>query len=216
MRFLNATGAGTGRKAIPLPFLSLGRGRLFMLAALTLTMLWVGDGNALAQGADDDPIVLVNQDGRVVERKKDGKFVARPIFDRKIAVLAYGIRDADTGDWIGGVTYVNTKGKSLSEGWEYSWEYPANDDQPDLAPDNTYVLFLLASETSPGTSYEFYVVVPIYESGRLWDRVVAALNPTRWAKAVATWVVEGVHGTLCSVVEKAASVDADNCEKASS
>ena len=203
MRFLNALRAGR-------------RGRAVLLAVLTTTLLWVGGGNALAQGADDDPIVLVNQDGRVVERKKDGKFVARPIFDRKIAVLAYGIRDADTGDWIGGVTYVNAKGKRLSNGWEYTFEYPGNDEQPDLAPDNTYVLFLLASETSPGTSYEFYVVVPIYESGKLWDRVVAALNPTRWAKAVATWVVEGVHGTLCSVVEKATSVDADNCEKASS
>ena len=199
MRFLNATGAGTGRKAVPLPFLSLGRGRLFVLAALTLTMLWVsGGGNALAQGADDDPIVLVNQDGRVVERKKDGKFIARPIFDRKIAVLAYGIRDADTGDWTGGVTHVNAKGKRLSEGWEYTLlSIPATASSPISPTTTTYVLFLLASETSPGTSYEFYVVVPIYESGKLWDRVVAALNPTRWAKAVATWIVStGVLGLI--------------------
>ena len=131
-------------------------------------------------------------------------------------MLAYGVRDADTGDWIGWVSFVNARGKRLSEGWEYSWEYPSNDEQPDLDPESTYVLSMVVSETSPGTSYELYAVIPIYESGRLWDRVVAALNPTRWAKAAATWVVQGVHGTLCSVVEKATSTDPDNCDRAAS
>ena len=36
----------------------------------------------------------------MVERKKDGDFVARPIFSRQVSVLYYAIRHPDTGDWL--------------------------------------------------------------------------------------------------------------------
>ncbi len=55
-------------------------------------------GTALAQEPWGDHIVLVNADREFVERKGGGEFVARPVFDRKITVLHYAVRDADTGD----------------------------------------------------------------------------------------------------------------------
>ena len=57
----------------------------------------------------------------------------------------------------------------------------------------------------------FHAVLPIYEPTRIWDRVLAALKPARWARAVAGWVIEGTHGTLCGVVERASGEDAANC-----
>ena len=58
-------------------------------------------------------------------------------------------------------------------------------------------------------------VVPIYQPGRIWDKILSALNPGRWARAFAGWVIEGVHGTLCGVVERASGEDADNCRRES-
>ena len=57
-------------------------------------------GIALAQTPPGDEITLVNADRDFVERKGGGEFVARPVFDRKIVVLHYAVRDADTGDWV--------------------------------------------------------------------------------------------------------------------
>ena len=34
--------------------------------------------------------------------------------------------------------------KERSDGWEYSWEYPALDEQPDLDLDRAYLLVMLA------------------------------------------------------------------------
>ena len=48
-------------------------------------------------------------------------------------------------------------------------------------------------------------------SGGLWNKILGALDPGRWAKAFARWTIEGVHGTLCGVVEKASGEDAANC-----
>ena len=53
---------------------------------------------ALAQSPPGDAIALVNEDRNLVERKKGGEFVARPVFDREIETLFYAVRDADTGD----------------------------------------------------------------------------------------------------------------------
>lgn len=55
-----------------------------------------------------------------------------------------------------------------------------------------------ASDTAPQT---FYAVVPAHQTGGLWDRVLGALDPGRWARAEARWVIEGVHGAICGVVE---------------
>ena len=159
-----------------------------------------------------DQIILVNSDRDFVERKKGGEFVARPVFDRKIANLYYAVRDADTGDWISAMYRVKGGEKRRSDGWEYSWEYPDLDDHPELDPDRAYLLVMLA-EAEDRKRGDFYAVVPIHEPGRIWDKILSALNPARWARAFAGWVIEGVHGTLCGVVERASGEDADNCRR---
>ena len=155
-------------------------------------------------------IVLVNADREFVERKGGGEFVARPVFDREIANLFYAVRDADTGDWISAMYRVKGGEKKRSDGWEYSWEYPDLDDHPELDRDRAYLLVMLA-EAEDGLRGDFYAVIPIHQPGRIWDKILSALSPARWAKAFAGWVIEGVHGTLCGVVERASGEDADNC-----
>ena len=164
----------------------------------------------LAQSPPAGDITLVNSDREFVERKKGGEFVARPIFDRELEDLFYAVRDADTGDWISAMYRVRGGEKKRSDGWEYSWEYPKLDEQPDLDPDRAYLLVMLA-HAEDGKRGDFYAVVPIHEPGRIWDKILSALNPSRWARATAGWVIEGVHGTLCGVVERASGEDADNC-----
>ena len=182
-----------------------------LAAALLLAALVAipSSGVAQAQGTGDG-IVLVNYDREFVERKKGGEFVARPVFDRRIASLYYAVRDADTGDWISTMYQVRGGEKRRSDGWEYSWEYPKLDEQPNLDPDRAYLLVMLA-EAEDGRRGDFYAVVPVHEPGRIWDKILAALNPARWARAFAGWVIEGVHWTLCGVVERTSGEDADNC-----
>ena len=193
---------------------TLGRaGRLLpLVAALLLAALATipASNVVLAQSPPGSEIVLVNADRDFVERKKKGEFVARPTFDRKIASLFYAVRDADTGDWISAMYRVRGGEKKRSDGWEYSWEYPRLNEQPRLDPDTSYLLVMLAEDEN-GRRGDFYAVVPIHQSGKIWDKILAALNPARWAKAFAGWVIEGVHGTLCGVVERASGDDAANC-----
>ena len=193
---------------------TIGRaGRLIPLAAALLLAALVSipaSNVALAQAPPGDDLTLVNADRDFVERKKKGEFVARPVFDRKIVNLFYAVRDADTGDWISAMYRVRGGEKKRSDGWEYSWEYPDLDEHPELDPDTSYLLVMLA-EAEDGRRGDFYAVVPIHQSGKIWDKILAALNPGRWAKALAGWVIEGVHGTLCGVVERASGEDADNC-----
>ena len=195
------------------PVLVTGAGRLLPLAAallLTALVAIPSSGIALAQAPPGDAIVLVNADRDFVERKKKGEFVARPTFDRKIEELYYAVRDADTGAWISAMYRVRGGEKRRSDGWEYSFEYPALDEQPELDPDRAYLLVMLA-EAEDGLRGDFYAVIPIHQPGRIWDKILSALSPARWAKAFAGWVIEGVHGTLCGVVERASGEDADNC-----
>ena len=187
--------------------------RLIPLAAALLLAALVAipsSGIALAQTPPGNGIVLVNADRDFVERKKGGEFVARPVFDREIVDLFYAVRDADTGDWISAMYRLNGGEKKRSDGWEYSWEYPALDEQPGLDPDRAYLLVMLATAES-GERGDFYAVVPIHQPGRIWDKILSALDPGRWAKAFAGWIIEGVHGTLCGVVERASGEDARNC-----
>ena len=180
-------------------------------ALLLAALLAIPASNiALAQAPPGNELSLVNGDRDFVERKKGGEFVARPVFDRRIAVLHYAVRDADTGDWISAMYRVKGGEKERSDGWEYSWEYPDLDDHPDLDRDRAYLLVMLAV-AEDGKRGDFYAVVPIHEPGRIWDKILSALNPARWARAFAGWMIEGVHGTLCGVVERASGEDADNC-----
>ena len=192
-----------------------GARRLMPLASALLLAALVAipsSGVANAQELPSNGITLVNAEREFVERKKGGEFVARPVFDRKIAELFYGVRDADTGDWITAMYSVKGGEKKRSDGWEYSWEYPALDEQPDLDPDRAYLLVMLAT-AEDGKKGDFYAVVPFHEPGRIWDKILSALNPARWARAFAGWVIEGVHGTLCGVVERTSGEDADNCRR---
>ena len=187
--------------------------RLIPLAAALLlaALLAIPSSNlALAQSPPGNELVLVNADRDFVERKKGGEFVARPVFDRKIVNLFYAVRDADTGDWISAMYRVKGGEKKRNEGWEYSWEYPDADEHPDLDKDRAYLLVMLAVGED-GKRGDFYAVVPFHQPGRIWDKILSALDPGRWAKAFARWVIEGAHGTLCGVVERASGEDADNC-----
>ena len=180
-----------------------------LLLAALLTI--VSGGNVLAQTPPGDGIVLVNSDRDFVERKKEGEFIARPVFNREIETLFYAVRDADTGEWISTMYRVIGGVKRLSGGWEHSWEYPAFEQHPDLDPERPYVLVMLAVNPSAGVTAVFYDVIPVHQPGGLWDRVLGALDPSRWARAFARWMIEGVHGTLCGVVEQASRADVDEC-----
>ncbi len=71
--------------------------RLRTLAATLLlaTLAAVpSSGTALAQEPPDpsSPIVLVNADDEdLVERKSDGRFIARPVFDRELPIVYFGV-----------------------------------------------------------------------------------------------------------------------------
>ena len=187
--------------------------RLLPLATALLLAALVAvpsSGIAQAQAPPGDELTLVNADRDFVERKKGGEFVARRVFDRKITDLFYAVRDADTGDWISAMYRVKGGEKKRGDGWEYSWEYPDLDEHADLDRDRAYLLVMLAV-AEDGRRADFYAVVPIHQPGRIWDKILSALSPARWAKAFAGWVIEGVHGTLCGVVERASGEDADNC-----
>ena len=170
-------------------------------------------GVALAQAppTGDDNLALVNRDRQMVERKKDGEFVARPVFSRRTDVLFYALRHPDTGEWVTNTYRVQGGEKQLSEGWEYTFEYPALDSQPELHPEQAFLLVMSVPRTGGGDNHLFHALVPVHQPKGLWDKVLGALDPDRWARAAARWVIQGVHGTLCGVVEKITGADADNC-----
>ncbi|MYE06095.1 MAG: hypothetical protein F4Y04_02550 [Chloroflexi bacterium] len=190
--------------------------RVILLAAALLAAALAAvpmSGTALAQSPPpgDADIRLVNYDRQMVERKKEGDFVARPIFSRKTDVLHYSIRHPDTGAWITNTYRVRGGEKQLSEGWEYTFEYPALDEQPELDPEQAFLLVLAVPRTGGGDHHVFHALIPVHQPKGLWDRVLGALDPDRWARAAATWVVQGVHGTLCGVVEGVTQTDIQEC-----
>ena len=71
-------------------------------------------------------------------------------------------------------------------------------EQPELDPETPYLLVVLAR--GGGKSGAFHAVIPVHQPGGLWDRVLGALEPSRWARTFARWVVE-----------RASGVDADEC-----
>ena len=186
-------------------------GAALLLAALAAVP---SSGTAHAQEPPDpdSPVVLVNEDDEdLIERKKDGRFIARPVFDRELAALYYGVRDGDTGQWLTPMYRVRSGEEERRDGWEYSFEYPFEDGQEELDPERPYLLVILAKSWAEvdGT---FYAVIPEHVPGGLWNKVLGALDPERWGKAIASWVIEGAHGTLCGVVERASGAEAESCE----
>lgn len=178
-----------------------------MLAAVSI-LLVATLAPVLAQATG---LTLVNSDRDLVERKKDGRFIARPVFSRELDELFYAIRDADTGDWVTLMYRVQGGEKKLRDGWEYSWEYPALSEQPELDPGRAYLLVIGVPVDAEGGPYVFHALVPVHQPSGIFDRILGALDPGRWAKAFARWVIEGVHGGLCGVVERATRSDIDNC-----
>ena len=185
--------------------ISRARRRVPLVVALLLAALAAATSSStvLAQGSG---LTLVNHDRDFVERKKNGNFVARPVFDRQVAVIHYGIRHPETGDWLSSMYRVQSQGKRLADGWEYSWEYPALPEQPSLPAEEAFLLVMAVSDGADGKT--FHAVIPIYRSSSLWDRVLNALDPGRWARAFAQWVVDGVYRALCGVVERVSGADA--------
>ena len=192
-----------------------GRLRLYAGLCLVLTALAVGLTvwqQALAQqppaGAE---LEWVNQEEDWIERKKHGQFRARPIFNRQLATLYYGLRDSDTGEWLTAMYRVSGGEKERDEGWEYEFDYPALDEHEALDPDKTYLIVILAAVPRQATPTTFYAVVPMHQPGGLLGSLLRALDPDGWAKAAARWVIEGVHGTLCGVLTELTGEEPAGC-----
>ncbi len=195
-----------------------GSSRVRKLALLTAALLLSAivavpaSGLALAQSPPPaDNISLVNQDRKLVERKKEGDFVARPVFSRQVPLLYYSIRHPDTGDWLTNTYQVRGGEKKLAEGWEYTFEYPALSEQPELHPEEAFLLMLAVPRQGGGERHVFYALIPVHQPRGLWDRVLGALDPDRWARAAAKWVIQGVHGTLCGVLEGVFQTEIEGC-----
>ena len=193
----------------------LGRRLVPLAAALFLAALAAipASGVALAQTPppDTDNLALVNRDRQMVERKKDGEFIARPVFSRQISVLHYALRHPDTGEWVTNTYRVQGGEKELTEGWEYTFEYPALDSQPELHPEQAFLLVMSVPRTGGGEHHVFHALVPVHQPRGLWDKVLGALDPDRWARAAAKWLIQGVHGTLCGVLEGVFQTDLTEC-----
>ncbi len=161
-----------------------------------------------------EPLVIVNEDEEkpFIERKKNGEFRARPIFNLRLSRLTYGIRDADSGEWLTAIYRVNGGEDERDEGWEYDFDYPALDEQPELDPEQRYLLVIAAQAVGLPTPTTFYVTIPEHQPGGIFNKILGALNPERWARAAAVWVIEGVHGLLCGVLEQFAGVGLAQCE----
>ena len=192
-----------------------GRRLVLLAAALFVAGLAVipmsGPAHAQSPPPDSDNLALVNWDRQMVERKKDGEFVARPVFSRQIEVLFYALRHPDTGDWVTNTYRVQGGEKQMSEGWEYTFEYPVLDGQPELHPEQAFLMVMSVPRQGGGENHVFHALVPVHQPKGLWDKVLGALDPDRWARAGAGWVIQGVHGTLCGVVERAAETDIAEC-----
>ena len=134
-----------------------------------------------------EPLVIVNEDEEqpFVERKKHGELRARPIFSQRLSRLTYGIRDADSGEWLTAIYRVNGGEDERDEGWEYDFDYPALAEQPDLDPERTYLLVLAAQAVGHASPTTFYVTIPEHQPGGIFNKILGALNPERWARAAA-------------------------------
>lgn len=192
-------------------------GRLRLYAGLGLVLTAVALGLSLWQQARAQPppagteLEWVNQEEDWIERKKHGQFRARPIFNRQLATLYYGLRDSDTGEWLTAMYRVSGGEKERDEGWEYEFDYPALDEHEALDPDKTYLIVILAAVPRQATPTTFYAVVPMHQPGGLLGSLLRALDPDGWAKAAARWVIEGVHGTLCGVLTELTGEEPAGC-----
>ena len=183
-----------------------------MAGVLLLAVLVATPASNLALAAplqQSGGFTLVNEDEEFIKRHDDGDFEAKPIFSANPTWAGYGVKDPVTGEWLTALYFIQDDPKEKDEGWEYDIDYPEYDEQPELEPDRAYTLVLYVFHEYE--LHDFEVIIPAHEGSGLWDRVLNALNPSRWAKAFAGWVVEGIHGILCSVLSKITGSDPANC-----
>ena len=191
---------------------------LLLAALLTIP----ASGPALAQSPPPDSdnlapvsstgLALVNRDRQMVERKKDGEFVARPVFSRRIDVLFYALRHPDTGDWVTNTYRVQGGEKQLSEGWEYTFEYPVLDGQPELHPEQAFLMVLSVPRAGRRRQPPLPRPGPRPPAqGLVGQGAGRPSTPTAGRGRERGWVIQGVHGTLCGVVERAAQTDIAEC-----
>ena len=150
-----------------------------LMAATILVIAAIAPALAQAPG-----LTFVNEDREVVERKKDGRFIARPVFSRELDALYYAIRDADNGDWVTLMYRVQGGEKKLKDGWEYSWEYPALSEQPDLDPGKAYLLVIGVPADAQGGPYVFHALVPVYQPSGIFDRILGGPQPRQVGKGL--------------------------------
>ena len=182
---------------------------VLLSAALLTAAVAIPTALVLAQDPPADEVAFVNASEDPVERKGDGRFIARPVFSTKVAPLYYGVRDPDTGEFLTTMFRVQGGEKERKDGWEYSFEYPFEDGQVQLDKERPYLLAILAVKN--GETYRFYAAIPEHRPGGIWNKILKALDPREWGRAIAGWVIEGTHGVLCGVVEQATGEDADRC-----
>jgi len=168
-------------------------------------------GVALPRGAfAASNVTLVNANQDFVSRQSDGGFIATPVFSLKLDFLAFGVKDPDTGKWIGEVNFNQSTPQKVQNRWQYTVGWTSNASGQSLNPNQGYTLVLYAGKN--GQVSNFQKPIPVFVPTSLWDRILHAFNPTTWARDFALWGVEGVHGVLCSVVQKASASTLSNCQ----
>ena len=187
------------------------RRRSFITAlALGALLLVVGGSPVVPHAfAQESGLTLVNGDERFIQRHDHGGFTARPVLSAEAAAVAYGVKDPIDGTWLTAFYFVEDGPRKVNRGWEYTFDYPSDDSQPQLDPERAYILGILA--WLDDESYLFEAIIPMHESTGPWDRVLNALNPARWARAAAGWTIEGTHGLMCSVLGRIAGGDLEDC-----
>ena len=186
------------------------RRSLITALALGALLLVVGGSPVVPHAfAQESGLTLVNQDERFIQRHDHGGFTARPVLSAEAAAVAYGVKDPIDGTWLTAFYFVEDGPRKVNRGWEYTFDYPSDDSQPQLDPERAYILGVLA--WLDDESYLFEAIIPMHESTGPWDRVLNALNPARWARAAAGWTIEGTHGLMCSVLGRIAGGDLEDC-----
>ena len=186
------------------------RRSLITALALGALLLVVGGSPVVPHAfAQESGLTLVNQDERFIQRHDHGGFTARPVLSAEADAVAYGVKDPIDGTWLTAFYFVEDGPRRVNRGWEYTFDYPSDDSQPQLDPERAYILGVLA--WLDDESYLFEAIIPMHESTGPWDRVLNALNPARWARAAAGWTIEGTHGLMCSVLGRIAGGDLEDC-----
>ena len=149
----------------------------------------------------------------MVERDDDGSFTARPVFDRQVPLLHYGIRDADTGAWLSAVYQVRGGERRHREGWEYTFEYPVLEEQPELDPQEPYVLAIITRQAVGADVYTFHAVIPVHQPDALWDQGARRAKSRPMGEGGGAVDSRGrSRNVLCGVVERATgAVDVAEC-----